>query len=88
VALDGAFLVRSGAGEPDPASDPIDELDGHNARLLRQLSEYSVCGLLVRLQGPLRQLRAGQGVIEDEDFRSAVAVSDDAGTDLPDDPHC
>jgi hypothetical protein len=87
VALDEAILIRSGAGESDPVSEVINELDGYDARLLCQLPEHSVCRILVRLQGPLRQLRAGQGVIEDEDFWSAVALSDDAGTDLPYDPH-
>ena len=87
VALHGPLLLWAGARKPDPPAEPIDQLDGYDAGLFRQLSEHPVGGSLVRLQRPLRELCAGRRVIEDKHFRSVATLSDDAGTDLPHDAH-
>jgi hypothetical protein len=87
VPLHGPLLVRARARKPNPMAEAIDKFDRFDAGLFRQLSEYAVSGILVRFQGPLRELGAGRRMIEDKHFRSVVTLSDDAGTDLPHDPH-
>ena len=44
--------------------------------------KYAISRILVGLRGPLLQLCAGAGMIEDEDLRPAAAPPDQAGTSL------